>query len=121
VVHIGKKDVLKNVEPSVIKDLKLLSGNDKTDLANVVDTLLNDKWNRRKTRLRSRLICKLSTLDTLAQLWEIEFLKTFIEGYTEYMTSLDGKGRQEIVDITKYTIDKETSARKEMMEVLGRR
>lgn len=94
---------------------------EKSELAKVVETLLNEKWKRRKTRLRNRTIPALTTVDTLAQIYDVKFLQYWIDGYTEYVTSEGGKGRQEIVDITKYTIDKETQKHKDMMEALGRR
>ena len=93
----------------------------KSDLANVVEMLLNDLWRRRKTRLRDRSTSKLTTLDTLAQIYDIKFLQLWIDGYTEYVTSIDGQGRSEIVDITKYSIDKEGERDKMLMEALGKR
>jgi hypothetical protein len=94
---------------------------EKSELAKVVDTLLNDKWKRRKTRLRPRQVSALTTLDTLAQIYDIPFLQTWVEGYTEYLTSEGGQGRQEIVDITKYTLDKEISRQQQLLEGLGKR
>lgn len=107
---------------AVISDIISMEGkNSQSDLSKVVDTLLNNSFFRRKTRLDKRIIGKLSALDTIAQIWDIQFLKEWIPSYTEYLTSESGKGRQEIVDITKYTIDKETEKHKDMMESLGRR
>jgi len=109
---------------SVDDDLEneIIEGKDeKSELANVVDTLLNDKWGRRKTRLAKRVVTKLSTIDTLAQIYDVKFLKHWIQVYTEYVTSIDGAGRKEIVDITKFTIDRESKRDKEMINALGRR
>lgn len=109
---------------SVEDDLKeeILHGEEtKTDLANTCELLLNEKWRKRKTRLRDRSIPALTTLETLADLFDVKWLREWIDSYTEYVTSTEGKGRQEIVDIAKYSIDKETSARKEMLEALGKR
>lgn len=109
---------------SITDDLKddILKGQEtKTDLANTCELLLNEKWRKRKTRLRDRCIPALSTLETIADLYDVEWLRSWIDSYTEYVTSSDGKGRQEIVDIAKYSIDKETNMRKEMFEMMGRR
>ena len=109
---------------SIIQDVedKLIRGEQsKSDLTNVVEMLLNDLWKRRKTRIRDRSTPKLTTLDTLAQVYDIKFLQLWIDGYTEYVTSIDGKGRTEIVDITKYSIDKESEREKMMLDVLGKR
>lgn len=94
---------------------------DKSELSKVVDTLLNEKWKRRKTRLRPRQTSALTTLDTLAQVYDIPFLQAWVDGYTEYLTSEGGAGRQEIVDITKYTLDKEVSRQQAILEGLGKR
>lgn len=109
---------------SIIQDVedKIIKGEaNKSDLANVVEMLLNDKWKRRKTRIRDRSTPKLTTLDVLAQVYDIKFLQLWIDGYTEYVTSIEGKGRTEIVDITKYTIDKESERDKQIMDALGKR
>lgn len=109
---------------SIEDDIKndMIQGNEeKSELAKVVETLLNEKWKRRKTRLRDRTIPSLTTIDTLAQIYDVKFLQYWIDGYTEYVTSEGGKGRQEIVDITKFTLDKETQKHKDMLEMMGRR
>lgn len=114
----------KKLNSSVVDDVEdeiIIGEPDKSELSKVVDTLLNEKWKRRKTRLRSRQISALTTLDTLAQVYDIEFLKQWVEGYTEYLTSEGGQGRQEIVDITKYTLDKEVSRQQAILEGLGKR
>ena len=111
---------MSSIEDDIMGDTQLLQ-KEGSDLSQVVDTLLNNKWRRRKTRLRPQLISSIAVLDTIAQIWDVKFLKHFINNYTEYVTSEGGKGRQEIVDITKFTIDKQQSAQKEMMETLGRR
>jgi len=108
----------------VEEDLKndLMQGREeKSELAKVVEILLNEKWKRRKTRLRNRTIPNLTTCDTLAQIYDVKFLQYWIDGYTEYVTSLEGKGRQEIVDITKFTIDKQTQKEKQILEMMGKK
>jgi transcriptional regulator with XRE-family HTH domain len=93
----------------------------KSDLLGVVTLLYNEKYKRRKTRLRGRTIPSLTTVDTLAQIYDVEWLQYWIEGYTEFITSLDGKGRQEVVDIAKYSIDKQDKRDKQLIEMLGKR
>ena len=109
--------ITKDLDETVFKD----KNNNESDLSKVVEILLNEKWKRRKTRLRDRTIPALTTLDTLAQLYDVKFLQSWIDGYTEYITSKEGKGRQEIVDITKFTLDKQTQQHKDMIEMMGRR
>lgn len=93
----------------------------KTDLANTCELLLNEKFRKRKTRLRQRSTSALSTIETIANLYDITFLKEWVNNYTEYVTSIDGKGRQEIVDIAKYSIDKQKDMNMEILQSLGRR
>lgn len=104
-----------------LRDDILKGGETKTDLANTCEILLNDKWRKRKTRLRDRSTPTLTTLETIAEICDIEWLKEWINNYTEYVTSIDGRGRQDIVDIAKYSIDKENDARREMLNALGKR
>lgn len=104
-----------------LKDDIIWGEKTKTDLANTCELLLNEKWRKRKTRLRDRSISALTTLDTIADLYDVQWLRSWIDSYTEYVTSSDGKGRQEIVDIAKFSIERETNLRKELMEGLGRR
>lgn len=120
-VETMKKTATKSSISEDIKDDIIKGGETKTDLANTCELLLNEKWRKRKTRLRDRSIPALTTLETLAVLYDVEWLRSWIDSYTEYVTSEDGKGRQDIVDIAKYSIDKETTMRKEMMEFMGKR
>jgi hypothetical protein len=95
-------------------------GQRETDLAKVTEILLNEKWFRRKTILSLRVMATITTLDTIAQIYDIAWLRDWIRKYCEYLTSQEGKGRQDIVDITKYSIDKKAEHDKAMLEVLGR-
>jgi hypothetical protein len=92
-----------------------------TDLAKVTEILLNEKWYRRKSILPLRVMATITTLDTIAQIYDITWLKDWIRKYCEYLTSQEGKGRQDIVDITKFSIDKKAESDKAFLEVMGRR
>lgn len=117
-MSVLKKETQK--ESSIITDIKKVSEDNASDLNKVVKILLDDSFFRRKTRANRRLLTALSIADTYAQLYDIEFFKEFIPIYTQYLTSQDGRARQEIVDITKYSIDKEKE-RYEMLANMGRR
>jgi hypothetical protein len=111
-------------DASVIEDIEdkiFHQPENKSDLAKATELLLNDLWKRRKTRLRERVIAKLTTIETISVIYEVQWLKEWVTDYTEYLTSVDGKGRQEIVDITKFSIDKETQMHKELLTAMGRR
>jgi len=103
-------------------DDDIIHNNESTsELSKVTEILLNEQWGRRKTNLSKRLISAISTLDTLSQLYDIDFLKTWIPLYCEYLTSIEGKGRQDIVDITKYRIDKEQDRYNDIMGLMNKR
>lgn len=93
----------------------------KSDLSKVTEILLNAKWQRRKTILRDRIISALATLETIAKIWDVEFLNQWIPYYCEYLTSRDGKGRQDIVDITKFSIDRENQREERMSGLMNSR
>ena len=116
--------VVKKTSSSILDDIrdeKIISEENKSDLARTCELLLNEKWRKRKTVLRERVISSLSTLDTLAQLYDVKFLHEWITAYTEYITSKEGRGRQDIVDIAKYRIDMEERSRKELLGLIGKR
>jgi len=58
----------------------------------------------------------------LADLYDVEFLKKWVSDFGEWRTSGDGgKGRQDIVDITKFNYQKQDEVRTELMNALKRR
>ena len=104
-----------------LKDEIIKSEGYKSDLANTCELLLNEKYRKRKTIIRNRSIPALTTLETLANLYEVQWLREWINSFTEYLTSSEGQGRKDIVDIAKFSIDREVQARKEIFELLGKR
>lgn len=92
-----------------------------TSLDRVTELLMDSRYRRRKTILKPRLIAAITTLDTIAKLWDIQFLRFWIPRYCEYLTSSDGRGRQQIVDITKFSIDRQNEMQAKWMESMGRR
>lgn len=94
---------------------------EKSDLSKVTELLFNSKWFRRKTILKPRLISALATLDTISKIWDVQFLKNWIPTYAEYLTSTEGRARQDVVDITKFRIDQDNKHQERIMELMGRR
>jgi len=92
-----------------------------SDLSKATELLFNNKWVRRKTKLRARSVSALSTIDTIATLYDVDWLKSWLESYTEFVTSVDGQGRKDIVDITKFSMDKQDKQNERMMDMLGKR
>jgi len=109
---------------SIEDDLKndILKGEEqKSDISKTSELLLNEKYKRRKTILQPRQVFALSRIDTFAQIWDVQFFKTFYDSETEHLTSVKGQGRRDIVDIVKYNIERQDNNRKELLEALGKK
>lgn len=97
----------------------VIHGDDKpSELAKVTEILLNSQFRRRKTNLNIRLISAITTLDTLSQIYDIEFLQEWIPSYCEYLTSVDGGGRKDIVDITTAKMMQEKERHDELISLV---
>lgn len=108
-------------DTAVLDDIKT-DEKTESDLNKVVKILLDDNYKRRKTILSNRQVSPITVLDVLAQIYEVEFLKVFCDNYSEWRTSGDGgKGRQDIVEITKYSIERENQRQRDILEAMGRR
>lgn len=92
---------------------------EQSDLSKTTEILLNDLWPRRKTVLKQKIVSALSTLETIAYIYDVDFLKQWIEAYCEYLTSMDGQGRKDIVDITKFSIEQRNARDQRMFDLMG--
>ena len=115
------EEITSSVEDDVREEIISNEKDEKSELNKIVEFIFNEKYKRRKTRLRARSVAKLSIIDTLAQIYDVKFLKLWQDAYCELITSTEGKGIQTVVDITKYSIDRQTQRDKDMMEMMGRR
>jgi hypothetical protein len=100
-----KEDEIKKDEKlntAIFQDIQRGLAKEHSDFKEAVDILMNEKFKRRKTILDNRQVFTISVLDVISQLYDITFLKDWINYYAEWRTSGDsGKGRQDIVDIAK--------------------
>ena len=109
VVIIGIKD------EEVISDWLELEP-EPSDFSKVVDLLFNNDFKRRKAVLTNRRVPRITTLDTLAQLYDITWLKQWVTNYLEYSTSGDGgRARKDVVDISKFHYGKRTEFDSDML------
>ena len=120
-----KKDIQRdndfNKQTSVLTDLKEQVKKEDSDYSKVTELLLNDSFGRRKTIILSDKQAKiLTSLDVIAQIYDIPFLKNYIEWYTQYLTSVGGKGRQDIVDISKFKFAEQEKMNNRILELMGR-
>jgi len=90
-------------ESAVLDDVIQADRKEASDFSKVVKTLLDENYYRRKTILTNSQVPSVNTIDVIAQIYDIKFLKIWINGFAEWRTSGDGgKGRQDIVDISKF-------------------
>jgi len=117
VLNLPKKDD-KNKQTSVQKDIKHILGKEQSDYSMVADLLLNEKFKRRKTVLgNNRQVGLLSALDVISQIYDIPFLKQYIDYYAQWLTSIDARGRSDIVDISKFRFDEQNKFNSQILEM----
>ena len=108
----------KNKQTSVTEDIKHVLGKDESDYSKVADLLLNEKFKRRKTVLNNaRQVGLLSALDTISQLYDIPFLKQYIDFYAQWLTSIEARGRNDIVDISKFRFEEQDKFNSQLLEL----
>lgn len=92
-------------ESGVISDIMFSAGQNDTDFSKVSQLLLNEDYKRRKTILENFQVAPITTISVIAQIYDIPFLKQWVDEFSEWRTSGDGgKGRQDIVDISKAAV-----------------
>lgn len=111
---MSKEDISTSVQDDLIK-----SNDKKSDLQETIDTLMNDKYKRRKTILNNEQVPLITSLDVIAQIYDMPFLKAWVDWYAEWRTSGDnGIGRQNIVDIAKWNSEKENARYTDMLSII---
>lgn len=112
-----------NKESSVIQDTIIGETKPDSDFSKVVETLLNDRHRRRKTILSNRQVSPITTLDVIGQIYDLPFLKKWVKTFSEWRTSGDGgKGRNDIVEISKFHYDQEQQRNSDLLDaVRGRK
>lgn len=104
---------------AVEDDILSRQGKTQSDLSEGVHLLLNEKFKRRKTILRQqKIINGITALEVLAQMYDIEFLKNYIDWYCEFMTSSQGVGRKDIVDMFKFAHTQDQQGREQLLALL---
>ncbi len=108
----------KNKQTAVIEDIKHNFGKEESDYSKVSNLLMNRKYKRRKTiLLDKRQVGLITTLDVIAQMYDIPFLKKYVDWYAEWMTSLNAMGRKDIVDISKFRFEENEKMQSRLMEL----
>lgn len=108
----------KNKQTAVLKDVKHQIGKEESDYSKVSQLLLDEQFKRRKTVLPDiKLASLLASLDVIAQTYDIEFLKKYVDYYMELLTSINARGRTDIVDISKYRFEEQHKLNSQLLEL----
>ena len=106
-------------QSSVLDDIVQADGSEQSDFSKVVDILLNDNYKRRKTILNNSQVAKITTIDVISQIYDVQFLREWVHNFAEWRTSGDnGKGRQDIVEISKFHYNQMQDDRRDLMDAL---
>jgi hypothetical protein len=88
-------------------------------LYKIVDILLNNDYMRVKTILDDAQKNAMTMMDILGQLYGIKFFDYYRKRYCQYSISGGGgKGRQDIVDITKFNYQDMQQQRNQLLDIL---
>jgi hypothetical protein len=103
-------------------DMNIISGNTQSDLMRAFDSLSNPENMESNTILSNRQVIALSTINYLAQVYDIAFFKQFIKLFPRYRISGDnGRGRKELIEIANAIRRDKEEEHNRFMDLLGRR
>lgn len=107
------------VPSSVLKDLNKDRSYNEPESIQSATILMDNRFKRRKTILNNRQVVYINTLDVIAQLYDIPFLKKWVDGFAEWRTSGDrGRGRTDVTDIFKFASLHERDKTKELVNLI---
>lgn len=119
--HKKQQQSIIKSESSIMNDIEKKPTKEIPESIQSAVVLMDDNYKRRKTVLTNKQIAPISTLDTIAQLYDIAWLQKFLDNYAEWRTSGDkGRGRQDVTDIFKFSSLHEQSKTKELLNMIGR-
>lgn len=109
-------DDIKNDGSSIIHE------KNHSDLMKAFESLSNPENMESNTILTNNQVIALSTINYLAQVYDIEFFKQFIKIFPRYRISGDdGRGRKELIEIANAIRRDKEEEHNRFMEILGRR
>jgi len=117
-----KKEIDKSKKSSaILNDINRGGHKEIPESIQSAEVLMDNRFKRRKTILTNRQVTILTTLDVLAQLYDIPFLKKWVDCFAEWRTSGDkGRGRSDITDIFKFSSLHQTEKAKELLSLIRR-
>jgi len=124
----SKPDDIKQVDKtkvssSILKDLNKMgmNGKDIPESIQSATVLMDDRFKRRKTILTNKQVTYLTSLDVISQLYDIPFLKKWVDTFAEWRTSGDkGRGRTDVTDIFKFASLHQREKDKELINMIRR-
>lgn len=100
----------------------IVSEKNHSDLMKAFESLSNPENMESNTILTNNQVIALSTINYLAQVYDIEFYKQFIKIFPRYRISGDdGRGRKELIEIANAIRRDKEEEHNRVMDLLGRR
>ena len=87
--------------PSVLDDVNQ-PFSEESDFSKVVDLMLNPRYRNLKSVIKAGNVHWIAYANMLGQVYDVEFLKGYVEQWLELQVSVKGRGRDDIVNISKF-------------------
>lgn len=106
----------------VLKEMADSDTSMQSDLGHSISALQENKFIRKKVVFVTQRQAKaFSILEALAERHKITFLKNIIDKQLEYIISVGGRGREDIVTVSKYGGEKRESWTERLLGFAGQR
>jgi hypothetical protein len=110
------------IDDDIKEEMNIISDRNPSDLMKAFESLSNPNNMESNTILSNKQVIACSTINYLAQVYDIEFFKQFIKVFPRYRISGDdGRGRKELIQIAEAIQRDKENEHNRLMEVLGRR
>jgi hypothetical protein len=127
ILPLERKEIIKNIPTATDIDLtedkaNFIQENNKSELINVMEILHSPNNIEGNTILTNPQVIALSVINYLAQVYDVEFYKHFIQLFPRYRISGDdGRGRKELIEIANAIRRDKQEERQQYLDILGRR
>lgn len=109
-------------QTSIDDDIRKDNVVEKSDLLHTLALMLDDTNIKGKTILDNRQVTAITLMNMYGQIYDIPFLKDFVEEWARYRISGDnGRGRTELIEIAKAIQLNREKERNEMISLMGNR
>lgn len=120
--EISSKKVVSAIDDDLKEESEIVNDRHISDLTRALDSLSNPTNLESGTILTNNQVIALSTINYLAQVYDIPFFKHFVKSFPRYRISGDdGRGRKEIIEIANAIRRDKEEEHSRILEMLGRR